>query len=103
MDVYALRASVAGGALSVLRSRSWVLVQLAAAAMLALQAATGDSALRGLLRRLGYRTAAEIAAEEGALMALLDADHAPAPAQTAGGGALAPAARDRAGASPNLI
>jgi tRNA A22 N-methylase len=78
MDVYALRASVAGGVLSVLRSRGWALVPLAAAGMLALQSATGDSALRRFLRKRGYRTATEIAAEEDALFALLDAQDAKA-------------------------
>ena len=72
MDVYGLRAAAMGGVLSVLRGRSWVLLPLAAAAMLGLQAATGDSGFRRLLRRWGYRTAQEIAAEEDALMALLD-------------------------------
>ena len=72
MDVYALRAAAIGAVLSVLRGRSWSLVPLAAAAMLGVQATTGDSALRGLMLRLGYRTAQKIAAEEDALMNLLD-------------------------------
>lgn len=72
MDVYGLRAAALGGALSVLRGRGWALLPLAAAGLLALQAATGDSALRRWLRRMGYRTAQEIAAEEDALMNLLD-------------------------------
>ena len=72
MDVYGLRAAVAGGVLSIFRGRSWALLPLAAAVMLGLQATTGDSGLRRLLRRMGYRTAREIAAEEDALMSLLD-------------------------------
>lgn len=80
MDVYALRAAAIGGVLSLVRSRSWALLPLAAAAMLALQAATGDSALRLLLRRRGYRTLAEIHAEADALWALRDARETPLPA-----------------------
>lgn len=72
MDVYALRAAALGGVLSILRGRSWALLPLAAAAMLGLQTATGDSGLRRALRKMGYRTAEEIAAEEDALFALLD-------------------------------
>ena len=51
MDVYALRAAALGGAMSILRGRGWVLLPLAAAALLGLLAATGDSALRHWLRR----------------------------------------------------
>ncbi|QLP97301.1 MAG: hypothetical protein HZY79_07760 [Rhodoblastus sp.] len=61
-----------------------MLLPLAAAAMLALQAATGDSALRVVLRRRGFRTAAEIEAESHALSALLEREEgrAPAPSPT---------------------
>lgn len=71
MDVYALRAAAIGGALSLFRSRNWILVPLAAALTLGVQAAAGDSALRLLMRKMGYRTAQEITAEEDALMDLL--------------------------------
>lgn len=71
MDVYGLRVAALGGALAVLRGGRWALLPLAAAGMLALQAASGDSALRRMLRKIGYRTAGEIAAEEDALIDLL--------------------------------
>lgn len=96
MDVYALRASVIGGALSLVRSRGWALVPLAAAGLLALQSATGDSALRRFLRKRGYRTGAEIAAEEDALFALLDERDA---AREAADGGPAVGASKMAGAS----
>jgi len=73
MDVYGLRAAALGGALAILRGRGWALLPLAVAGMLALQSCTGDSGARRWLRKMGYRTAQEIAAEEDALLDLLDA------------------------------
>src|SRR3954452_13707042 len=56
--------------LGVRRSRFWLLVALGAGALLATQALQGNSAAEPLLRKLGFRTRAEIDKEKYALKAL---------------------------------
>ena len=62
--------AVIGIVLGITRNRVWLLLTLGAGALLASQALEGNSAAVPLLRRLGFRTRAEIDKEKYALKAL---------------------------------
>ena len=62
--------SMIGVTFGVTRSKMWLLLALGAGALLATQAFKGDSPAVPLLRKLGFRTKAEIEREKYALKAL---------------------------------